>query len=64
TMLHSNANEIDLQAPYLFNYVGEPSLTQKWVPAAGYGEHVYDRWPVDEPPRPAAAAGEPTAAAR
>ncbi|MEU7337017.1 glycoside hydrolase domain-containing protein [Streptomyces sp. NPDC007074] len=31
TMLHSNANEIDLQAPYLFNYVGEPSLTQKWV---------------------------------
>ncbi|MER6439589.1 glycoside hydrolase domain-containing protein, partial [Streptomyces sp. NPDC001185] len=25
------ANEIDLQAPYLFNYVGEPSLTQKWV---------------------------------
>lgn len=33
------------------------------VPAAGYGEHVYDRWPVDEPPRPAAA-GEPAAAAR
>ncbi|MFD5629076.1 glycoside hydrolase domain-containing protein [Streptomyces sp. NPDC127072] len=33
TMLHSNANEIDLQAPYLFNYVGEPSLTQKWVRA-------------------------------
>ncbi|MYX44182.1 hypothetical protein GTW59_24420, partial [Streptomyces sp. SID89] len=32
-MLHSNANEIDLQAPYLFNYVGEPSLTQKWVRA-------------------------------
>lgn len=31
TMLHSNANEIDLQAPYLFNYVGEPGLTQKWV---------------------------------
>lgn len=31
TMLHSNANEIDLQAPYLFNYVGEPRLTQKWV---------------------------------
>ncbi|GGK73669.1 hypothetical protein GCM10012284_04450 [Mangrovihabitans endophyticus] len=30
-MLHSNANEIDLQAPYLFNYVGVPSLTQKWV---------------------------------
>jgi predicted alpha-1,2-mannosidase len=30
-MLHSNANEIDLQAPYLFNYVGEPSLTQKWA---------------------------------
>ncbi|MFD6751782.1 glycoside hydrolase domain-containing protein, partial [Streptomyces anthocyanicus] len=33
TMLHSNANEIDLQAPYLFNYVGEPGLTQKWVRA-------------------------------
>ncbi|KAB2970955.1 carbohydrate-binding protein [Streptomyces sp. SS1-1] len=33
TMLHSNANEIDLQAPYLFNYVSEPSLTQKWVRA-------------------------------
>ncbi|MFJ5837963.1 glycoside hydrolase domain-containing protein [Streptomyces shenzhenensis] len=33
TMLHSNANEIDLQAPYLFNYVGKPSLTQKWVRA-------------------------------
>ncbi|NJP44583.1 glycoside hydrolase domain-containing protein [Actinacidiphila epipremni] len=31
TMLHSNANEIDLQAPYLFNYVGEPAQTQKWV---------------------------------
>ncbi|WP_312034167.1 glycoside hydrolase domain-containing protein [Actinoplanes sp. TBRC 11911] len=30
-MLHSNANEIDLQAPYLFNYVGLPSLTQKSV---------------------------------
>jgi hypothetical protein len=30
-MLHSNANEIDLQAPYLFNYVGKPSSTQYWV---------------------------------
>ncbi|MTE23914.1 glycoside hydrolase domain-containing protein [Microbacterium sp. ZXX196] len=30
-MLHSNANEIDLQAPYLFNYVGEPAKTQYWV---------------------------------
>lgn len=30
-MLHSNANEVDLHAPYLFNYVGLPSLTQKWV---------------------------------
>lgn len=38
TMLHSNANEIDLQAPYLFNYVGEPSLTQKWVRATYTGE--------------------------
>ncbi|WP_104631981.1 glycoside hydrolase domain-containing protein [Streptomyces sp. MH60] len=37
-MLHSNANEIDLQAPYLFNYVGEPSLTQKWVRAIYTGE--------------------------
>ncbi len=38
TMLHSNANEIDLQAPYLFNYVGEPNLTQKWVRAIYTGE--------------------------
>ena len=30
-MLKSNANEIDLQTPYLFNYLGEPSTTQKWV---------------------------------
>ncbi len=30
-MLHANANEIDLQAPYLFNYVGAPSKTQYWV---------------------------------
>lgn len=30
-MLHSNANEIDLQSPYLFNYVGEPAKTQYWV---------------------------------
>jgi predicted alpha-1,2-mannosidase len=30
-MLHSNANEVELQTPYLFNYVGEPSETQKWV---------------------------------
>lgn len=38
TMLHSNANEIDLQAPYLFNYVGEPNLTQKWVRSIYTGE--------------------------
>lgn len=30
-MLHANANEIDLHAPYLFNYVGAPSKTQYWV---------------------------------
>lgn len=30
-MLHANANEIDLQTPYLFNYVGAPSKTQYWV---------------------------------
>lgn len=30
-MLHLNANEIDLQAPYLFNYVGAPSRTQYWA---------------------------------
>ncbi|WP_157803027.1 glycoside hydrolase domain-containing protein [Compostimonas suwonensis] len=30
-MLHSNANEIDLQAPYLFNFVGQPSHTQYWA---------------------------------
>ncbi|GAA3808294.1 hypothetical protein CSO01_18180 [Cellulomonas soli] len=37
-MLHSNANEIDLQAPYLFNYVGEPAQTQKWVRAIYTGQ--------------------------
>lgn len=30
-MLHSNANEVDLQTPYLFNYVGAPAKTQYWV---------------------------------
>ncbi|GAA4739844.1 glycoside hydrolase family 92 protein [Nocardioides endophyticus] len=30
-MLKSNANEVDLQTPYLFNYLGEPAKTQKWV---------------------------------
>ncbi|MET8665647.1 glycoside hydrolase domain-containing protein [Streptomyces tendae] len=43
TMLHSNANEIDLQAPYLFNYVGEPSLTQKWVRAI-YTAETWNRY--------------------
>ncbi|MFK0118981.1 glycoside hydrolase domain-containing protein [Streptomyces sp. NPDC090994] len=43
TMLHSNANEIDLQAPYLFNYVGEPSLTQKWVRSI-YTKETWNRY--------------------
>jgi len=30
-MLHSNANEVDIQTPYLFNYLGQPAKTQKWV---------------------------------
>ncbi|MEN0130287.1 MAG: glycoside hydrolase domain-containing protein [Brevundimonas sp.] len=30
-MLHLNANEIDLQSPYLFNYVGRPDRTQYWA---------------------------------
>lgn len=42
-MLHSNANEIDLQAPYLFNYVGEPSLTQKWTRAI-YTKETWNRY--------------------
>ncbi|CAM3436301.1 glycoside hydrolase domain-containing protein [Isoptericola cucumis] len=42
-MLHSNANEIDLQAPYLFNYVGEPSLTQKWTRAI-YTKPTWNRY--------------------
>jgi len=42
-MLHSNANEIDLQAPYLFNYVGEPSLTQKWARAI-YTKETWNRY--------------------
>ncbi|HWJ85602.1 MAG TPA: glycoside hydrolase domain-containing protein, partial [Cellulomonas sp.] len=29
-MLHLNSNEIDLQSPYLFNYVGAASRTQYW----------------------------------
>ncbi|TCC24730.1 glycoside hydrolase domain-containing protein [Kribbella speibonae] len=42
-MLHSNANEIDLQAPYLFNYVNEPALTQKWVRAI-YTKQTWNRY--------------------
>ena len=42
-MLHSNANEIDLQAPYLFNYTGEPSLTQKWTRAI-YTKETWNRY--------------------
>ncbi|NHI18736.1 glycoside hydrolase family 92 protein [Phycicoccus endophyticus] len=42
-MLHSNSNEIDLQTPYLFNYVGEPSLTQKWVRAI-YTKETWNRY--------------------
>ncbi|MBD8080425.1 glycoside hydrolase domain-containing protein [Cellulosimicrobium arenosum] len=42
-MLHSNANEIDLQAPYLFNYVGEPALTQKWTRAI-YTKETWNRY--------------------
>lgn len=30
-MMKSNANEVDLQTPYLFNYLGQPAKTQKWV---------------------------------
>lgn len=37
-MLHSNANEVDLQSPYLFNYVGAPSKTQYWVRSIYTGE--------------------------
>ncbi|MEU8223187.1 glycoside hydrolase domain-containing protein [Kribbella sp. NPDC048915] len=42
-MLHSNANEIDLQAPYLFNYVNQPALTQKWVRAI-YTQETWNRY--------------------
>ncbi|MFG1912047.1 glycoside hydrolase domain-containing protein [Kribbella sp. NPDC048928] len=42
-MLHSNANEIDLQAPYLFNYVNEPALTQKWVRSI-YTKQTWNRY--------------------
>ncbi|MPV51157.1 carbohydrate-binding protein [Pseudactinotalea sp. HY160] len=42
-MLHSNANEIDLQAPYLFNYVGAPSKTQHWVRSI-YTEKTWNRY--------------------
>lgn len=30
-MLHSNANEVDLIGPYVFNYAGRPDRTQYWV---------------------------------
>lgn len=39
-MLHSNTNEIDLQTPYLFNYVGEAHMTQKWARAI----HTKETW--------------------
>jgi predicted alpha-1,2-mannosidase len=42
-MLHSNANEIDLQAPYLFNYVGAPSKTQYWVRSI-YTKETWNRY--------------------
>ncbi len=42
-MLHSNANEIDLQSPYLFNYVGAPSKTQHWVRSI-YTKETWNRY--------------------
>lgn len=42
-MLHSNANEIDLQAPYLFNYVGSPARTQHWVRSI-YTKETWNRY--------------------
>ncbi|MGO1838445.1 MAG: glycoside hydrolase domain-containing protein, partial [Candidatus Microbacterium stercoravium] len=42
-MLHANANEIDLQAPYLFNYVGAPAKTQHWVRSI-YTKETWNRY--------------------
>jgi len=42
-MLHANANEIDLQAPYLFNYVGAPEKTQHWVRSI-YTQETWNRY--------------------
>ncbi|MAY49669.1 MAG: hypothetical protein CMH38_07065 [Microbacterium sp.] len=42
-MLHANANEIDLQAPYLFNYVGSPAQTQHWVRSI-YTDETWNRY--------------------
>ncbi|GAB4086308.1 hypothetical protein GCM10028784_29380 [Myceligenerans cantabricum] len=42
-MLHANANEIDLQAPYLFNYVGAPANTQHWVRSI-YTKETWNRY--------------------
>ncbi|GAA2225530.1 hypothetical protein GCM10010413_20290 [Promicromonospora sukumoe] len=42
-MLHANANEIDLQAPYLFNYVGAPARTQHWVRSI-YTKETWNRY--------------------
>ncbi|MFD2795154.1 glycoside hydrolase domain-containing protein [Promicromonospora vindobonensis] len=42
-MLHANANEIDLQGPYLFNYVGAPAKTQHWVRSI-YTKETWNRY--------------------
>jgi predicted alpha-1,2-mannosidase len=42
-MLFSSANETDLQVPYLFNYVGEPSKTQHWVRSL-YTKETWNRY--------------------
>ena len=42
-MLHSNANEIVLQAPYLFNYVGAPWKTQERVRSI-YTKETWNRY--------------------
>lgn len=37
-MMHNAANEVELHAPYLFNFVGRPDRTQYWVRQIYTGE--------------------------
>lgn len=47
----NQGNEVNMQAPFLFNYSGKPWLTQKWSRAileSFYGSTPYSAWEGDE----------------